>query len=198
MAAIRTHSDLFNGGSRLFNGNDFFNLRCEVMAKKTKADPTGQRVNRNRTTKRLSARLEKARRDIIALFRKIPRSRRQVTKIVNNDVQVVYDYDVSPEQIEIFNAGIRRIIDMLLLETQADTMPMNWWYKPDIELPVRQGTLEEIHMINRLIAAAIALGMTGRGGMLPQVISAEAVLSSPGYLTELRNVYAENFQVIKS
>lgn len=168
------------------------------MASKTKADPTGQRVNRNRTTKRLSARIEKARREVMALFRKIPKSRRQVTKIINRDVQVVYDYDITPEQVEIFNAEIRRIIDMLLLETQADIMPINWWYKPEIELPVRQGTLEEVSTFNRLIAIAISLGLTGRGGMVPQKISPEAVLSSPQYLTELRNVYVENFQVIKN
>lgn len=168
------------------------------MAKKTKSDPTGQRVNRNRLTRKLTVRLEKARREVIALFRNVPWTRRQVTKIVNQDVQVVYNYDMTPEQVEIFNAEIRRIISMLLLDTQSDTMPMNWWYKPEIELSVRQGMLEELIEFNRLIVLAAAEGITGVGGMAPQRIAPETVLSSQRYLSSLRNVYIENFQVVKN
>ena len=167
------------------------------MARKTDADPTGQRVNRARTTRRLSAKLEIARREIMVLFRRVPRSRRQVKKIVNES-QVVYDYDLTPEQSEALQADIRRIIDEQLLETRGDTMPPGWWYQPEVELPTRQGTLEELIQFNQLIALAITLGMTGLGGIPPQRITPEMVLSSRQYLASLRNVYMENFQVIKT
>lgn len=163
--------------------------------KQTKSDPTGQRANRARTSKRLWARLQKAQIDVISLFRAIPKKRRTYTV---NEQKPVYDYDLTPEQIEILNNKIRQVLNDVLLETQGDTMPMGWWYKGEVELPVRQATLEELNEFNRLIALAILAGMMGRGGMEPQRIAPEVVLSSPKYLAELRNVYIENFQVIKS
>lgn len=164
---------------------------------KTKGDPTGQRKNRADTSKHLAARIEKARREVITLFRAVPKSRRSVTKTVNEQIPV-YDYDLTPEQAEILNNKIRKIIDDLLLETEGNTMPMKWWMKEDLELPTRQATIEEINEFNRLIALAIALGMLGRGGTELQRIAPEVVLSSQKYLSELRNVYIENFQTIKS
>ena len=163
------------------------------MAKSSKGDPTGQRVNRADTARRLRARIEKVRRQVITLFRAIPNSRRPVVS-----AQAVYSYDINPEQAEILNNQIRKLIDDALLQTDGDTMPMNWWYKPEVELPNRQGTLDEINEFNRLIALAILAGMVGRGGAEPQRIAPEVVLSSQKYLAELRNVYVENFQTIKS
>lgn len=167
------------------------------MAKSSKGDPTGQRVNRATTAKRIRARIEKAKRDVVSLFRAVPRSRRSVTKTVNEQ-QPVYDYDITAEQIEILNNRIRKIIDDYLIQTDGDTMPMRWWYKPEVELPVRQGTIEQLNEFNRLIALAISVGMVGSGGVEPQRIAPEVVLSSQKYLAELRNVYVENFQTIKS
>lgn len=168
------------------------------MAKKTQTDPTGQRDNRARTTRKLDARLEQARRGVIKLFRDVPSSRRVVRKITNADTLPVYDYDLTPEQLEILQARIRQIIDMLLLETQGDTMPMNWWYKPEVEQPVRQGTLEELINFNQLIAIAAAEGVTGAGGVIPQRVAPEVILSSQSYIEALRSVYVDNFQTIKS
>lgn len=167
------------------------------MAKKTKTDPTGQRNNRAKTTKRLSIRLDRSERKVRALFRSIPRKRRQVIKTIN-EVQVFYDYDLTPEQRQDFNDEIRKVLDDELLETQNNTVPIAWWYRPEVELPTRQGTLEELVQFNALIALAVSLGITGTGGITPQRIAPESVLSSNRYLTELRNVYVENFQVIKS
>lgn len=168
------------------------------MANKTTGDPTGQRVNRARTARRLNNRLELARREIMTQFRQIPKSRRTVTKIRNNQVQTVYDYDLTPEQLEIFNNRVRLALDEQLLQTTGDAMPMRWWYTPEVEEPVRQGTLEEINEFNRLIILAIGAGLVGAGGIQPQRIAPEVVLTSQKYLSELRNVYMENFQVIKS
>lgn len=168
------------------------------MAKPSKADPTGQRINRATTSRRLETRLEKARREVISLFGAIPRSRRQVTTPTVSADGVAYDYDQTPEQIEILNNKIRKILDDALIETDGDTMPMRWWYQAELELPVRQGTIEEINNFNRLIALAIAAGLVGAGGIDPQRIAPELILSSKKYLDALRNIYVENFQQIKS
>jgi len=167
------------------------------MASKTTGDPTGQRFNRVRTAKRLQKRLKQARQKVLTLFNAIPRTRRTVTKVRNAEQQVVYDYDQNPEQTEIFNSRVRGAINDEL-QTGGDTMPLNWWYRPEVEQPTRQGTLEELHEFNRLIVIAIGLGMIGAGGTTPQRIAPEVVLSSQPYLQALREVYVENYQVIKS
>lgn len=166
------------------------------MGKKTASDPTGQAANRNKTTRRLNVRLERSRREVLRLFRAVPRDRRIETVIVNAN-QVVYEYDLSPVQLEDLNAEVRATINTELLETQGEVMPPDWWYKPEVELPTRQGTLEEINRFNQLIAVAVVAGVTVRG-MTPQRIAPEVILTSRPYLDALRNVQVENFAVIKT
>lgn len=166
------------------------------MGKRTSADPTGQASNRNKTARRLNVRLERARREILRLFRAVYRTRRTET-VITNASQVVYDYDLTPVQLEDLNAEIRATINAELLETQGEQMPPDWWYRPEIELPTRQGTLEELNRFNQLIAAAVVAGVTVRG-MTPQRIAPEIVLTSRPYLEALRGVYVENFAVIKT
>lgn len=165
------------------------------MGKKTKTDPTGQARNRDKTTRRSDQRLERARREVLRLFQAIPRDRRLETPITN--AEVVYTYDLTPEQLEALNAAVRAIINEQLLETQGEQMPPRWWYQPEVELPTRQGTLEELNRFNQLIAAAIGAGVTV-GGMPPQRIAPEVVLTSKPYLEALRAVYVENFETIKT
>lgn len=167
------------------------------MGKKTKADPTGQATNRNRTTRRLSARLERSRRKVLELFRAVPKTRRVETPIANAKQKVVYTYDLNPLQLETMNAEVRTIVNAELLETQGDIMPPDWWYQPEVELPTRQGTLEEVNRFNQLIAVAIVAGVTVRG-MEPTRLAPEVILTSKPYLDELRNVYVENFATIKT
>lgn len=121
-----------------------------------------------------------------------------MTKVRNAEQQAVYDYDQTPEQTETMNNEIRAIIAMQLLQTTGNSMPQGWWYKPEVEQPTRQGTLESLISFNQLIVLAIAAGITGAGGVEPQRVSPEVVLSSQKYLEALRTVYMENFQVIKS
>lgn len=166
------------------------------MGKKTARDPSGQASNRSRTTRRLDARLESARRKVLTLFRAVPRTRRLETPIVNAQ-KVVYDYDLNPAQLEDLNAATRAIVNEELLETQGEIMPPTWWYQPEVELPTRQGTLEEIVQFNQLIAGAVASGITFRG-MVPQRVAPELILTSRPYLDNLRNVYVKNFSQIKS
>lgn len=160
------------------------------MAKKTKADPTGQRINRSVASRQLRSRLEKARVDVISIFRAIPRSRRVVNA-------VVYGYDLNPGQAEILNNQFKQTIANAL-ETQGETMPLKWWFQKNIELPVRQATIEGLNEFNRLITIAQSQAMAGVGGVTAQRIAPEIVLSSQKYLSELRNLYIEDYQMIKS
>jgi SPP1 gp7 family putative phage head morphogenesis protein len=111
-------------------------------------------------------------------------------------VQAVYDYDIDPEDLEDFNAEVRAILNEEL-GTEGNTPAEDWWYKPEVELPTRQGTLEETSRINQLIIAAGIAGYLVKG-VIPQPVSIESIFTSRRYLKELRNVYAENFQVIKT
>lgn len=160
------------------------------MASKTDADPTGQRDNRKRTTRVLQARLKKARRESITIFRNVPN-----TRIVAN--QVIYGYDLNPGQAEILNNQFRKIVGDAL-DTTADTMPLNWWFQKNIEIPYRQGTIEGLNEFNRLISIADSQGMVGAGGITAQRLAPEVFLSSPKYLSEIRTLYIDDYQVIKS
>lgn len=161
------------------------------MAKKTSSDPTGQRVNRARASRALKTKLNASQREVIALFRAVPKSRRVVNA-------VVWGYDLNPQQAEILNNQIRSVLKNNLLQTQGETMPINWWFQKYVEIPYRQGTIESLNEINRLISIAESQGMVGAGGVAAQRIAPEIVLSSQPYLDELRNMYVENFQQIKS
>lgn len=160
------------------------------MARKTEADPTGLRDKRKRTGNLLAKRLSTAQQQVITLFNNIPRNR----IIVN---QVIYEYDITPEQLEDLHIRIRQIIDDTL-ETTDERIPSNWWYKLQVEQPTRQGTVEEINNFNRLITVAITLGLSTKNGMPPQKLPVEVLLNSRPYLTELRRVYVENYGQIKS
>lgn len=163
--------------------------------KKTAADPTGQRGNRTRTTKRLQRRLISAKRKVTALFHKIPFQSRTVK--VNADL--VYRYDMTPEQKEAFQAEVRRIVALEVLGTQqADRVPPEWWFKPELELPVRQGYSEEVIQFNQLIKVANVKGLTGRNGMPAQIIPVELALTSNDYSQQLNSAYLDGFNNIKT
>ena len=165
------------------------------MAKKTDQDPAGQRVSRTRTSRKLQQRLALAEKEILRSFRAVPRTRR--TEAVISNRQVVYDYDLTPEQQEDLQIGIRDTLDESL-ETTGMFVPLLWWYKPEVEQPYRQGTLEELNRFNVLIGSAIALGLVGLDRLPPQVIAPEVLLSSQPYLESLRSVYVQNYGTIKS
>lgn len=160
---------------------------------KTKSDPTGQANNRNRGTRRLSTKLTRAERQVKALFRAVPRSARRQTKIVNVEKKTtIYDYDL--ESGEEFEKSVEFILNQELLETQTKRMPFKWFWKKDVELPYRQGTVEEVRGFNKLIAGVKRLV----GRLLPQQVPVESVLLSEPYRTALNNVQVSNFSTIKS
>lgn len=160
------------------------------MPKKTKADPTGQRSNRIRTTKRLQRRVRNAKRAVTERFRKIP------TMVVNADL--VYRYDMTPEQKEDFFNEVRRIIALEVVgTTQTDRVPVEWWFKPELELPTRQGYAEEVIQFNQLIKIANVKGITGRNGLPAQIIPVELALTSQDYTRVLNEKYLNGFNSIK-
>ena len=167
-----------------------------LVMKKTKADPTGLSTKRDRSGAAIIKRLKKSESAIKALFRAIPRSRKSVA-VIQNAEGVAYEYDLTPEQLEIFNAEIRRILSSDLLETQGDRVPVEWWWKPVIEQPYRQGTLEDLISFNQLVAAAVVAGITVKG-FPPQKVAPELALSSFDYIKNLNNVYVSNFATIKT
>jgi len=166
------------------------------MPKKTKQDPTGQAKNRNKGTRTLKTKLTRAEREIKALFRSIPRSVRSQTKIVNAKQTKIYDYDLNPQDQEQLANIIQFILNRELLESQSGTMPFDWYWKDDIELPYRQGTVEEIRDFNELVISAIAAGVL-INGLPPQEIPASNVLLSPDYNDAVRAQQLASFSDIK-
>lgn len=160
--------------------------------RKTKADPTGQRSNRIRGTKRLQRRIRKARREVVALFRNVPRS-------IRTNADLVYRYDMTVEQKEEFQRQVRRIIALEVVGTeQQDRVPIEWWFKPDLELPTRQGYSEEVIQFNQLVKIANRRGITGRNGMPAQIIPVELALTSQDYTRVLNEKYLSGFNSIKT
>lgn len=166
------------------------------MTRKTKADPTGQARNRNKGKRRLSTRLTRAERQVKSLFRAIPRTARRQTKIVNAEQTTIYDYEFTAQEQEAFERAVEFILNEELLETQTGIMPFDWYWKEDIELPYRQGTVEEVRDFNQLIAAAVAASVLV-AGLPPQQVPIEQVLMSETYRTALNSAQVSNFTVIK-
>ena len=162
--------------------------------KKTQSDPTGQARNRKRATRALDIRLKRSERQIKKLFRDVPRQRRQVTPI-QNQATPVYEYDISPAQIEFLNADVQRILNEEL-ETQGDNVPPLWFWSDEIEPPYRQGTAEEVNRFNQLIAAGIIAGLITDPFVQP--VPVEAVLQSQSYIFDLRNIIVRNYGPIKT
>ena len=163
-------------------------------SKKRKDDPTGQASRRRKATRALVQRLKISEGAIKRLVREIPATRRTVTPI-QNAVTVVYDYDITPEQLAQLEAQVRLVLDVQL-ETQNDTPSAIWFWTDQVEPPYRQGTLEEVNRVNQLIAAAIVAGLiTDR---FVQQVSVDQVLQSIEYQTALRRVVVTNYGTIKS
>ena len=163
-----------------------------MPGRKTKSDPTGQRSNRRRTTKRLQRRIDSARRKVIDTFSRIPST-------IRTNATLTYRYDMTTEQKEEFYAEVRRIIALEVVGTmQADRVPIEWWFKPELELPVRQGYSEEIIDFNRLIKIANVRGITGKNGLPAQIIPVELALTSQDYVSVLNEKYLNGFNSIKT
>lgn len=166
------------------------------MGRKTKQDPTGQARNRRLAGNRLRNRATLAEREVKALFRAIPRTRRQQATVVNQVIPV-YDYQITAAELEVLEQRIRSITNDQFLETQFNRMPPNWWWQDVIERPYREGTAEEIVEFNRLVTDELVRTRTARG-LTTQRLEVGFVLQSPEYLAALDKVYVRNFNSIRT
>lgn len=164
------------------------------MAKKTKGDPSGQRTNRTKTARKLKARLRSAFQGILGNLSRLP-YKKDVQKVIANKSLTFYQYDVSSEDLETLKLSIQSHLNDEL-ETYMDKMPQDWWYKKEIELPFRQGTLEELNELNHLIEMT-AIG-SGVVSLPPQPVQPSMILLSPKYLDGLREAQVRNYGLIKS
>ena len=167
------------------------------MGKKTKTEPTGQANNRRRATRLLQNRLTLAQREVMRLFRAVPRKRRQEAVLPNAKVVPVYDYQITASELEELELRIHAVVDDKLLETQFNRMPPNWWWQSVIESPYRQGTAEEIAEFNRLVTAELVRVRAARG-LVTQRLEISQVLQTSEYLETLDNVYVTNFSKVKT
>jgi hypothetical protein len=171
--------------------------KLRVNGKKTKTDPTGQAVNRRNATRRLQNRLTAAQREVLQLFRAVPRKRRRESVLPNAKTVPVYDYQITAGELEELERRIRAAIDDELLETQFNRMPPNWWWQDVIEPPYRQGTAEEIVAFNLLVTVALIRTRAARG-LVTQRLEIGQALQSSEYLEALDTVYVQNFADIRT
>lgn len=167
------------------------------MGKKTKTEPTGQANNRRGATRRLQNRITLAQREVMRLFRDVPRKRRQEAVLPNAKVIPVYDYQITASELEELERRIHAIVDDQLLETSFNRMPPNWWWQGVIERPYREGTAEEIVQFNRLVTVEL-VSIRATRGLTTQRLEIGQVLQSSEYLGALDKVYVENFSDIKT
>lgn len=168
-----------------------------ARSEREKRDPTHQAANRARAIKASDARLSAAQSRIIMLFNRIQVSRGTETVIVNQ-TKTVYEYNITPEQLNQLVADVRKILNDELLDTQAEDPPADWWWRPEVEPPHRSGYQSELIGFNQLIAAAAIAGHKNKFGNTPQKIPPEIALSSPAYNASLSNVYASGWQSYKN
>lgn len=161
---------------------------------KSKSDPTGMNKARNKGTRALTVRLNRAQARIKAMFREIPRQRRTQTKIVNAET-AVYDYQQTAAEQQALSDEILAVLNDELLESQ-DRMPPDWYWKSNIEQPYRQGAAEEVNRTNQLITAAIIAGLIT--DPFVSTVGIEQVLTSRQHIQTINAVYVSNFQQIKT
>ena len=165
------------------------------MGKATAADPSGQRVNRNKAARKLINRLARAEKAILAMFREIPRTRRTRAKIVNAETTVFYEYDYPAQAQEDLARDIQFTLNRELLETQNGEMPFDWYWRDDIDRAIRQGTMEEVRDFNQMTAAAIATGLLLRA---VQPVPPEQVVFSDDYRNSVRSAEVGAFGSVRT
>lgn len=142
------------------------------MGRKTKSDPNGQSGNVSKANTALRKRLRRARARVLREFNAIP-------NIVVNQKERYYSYSYEAELLWLTILSIMNGE----LATQYDSIPLDWWYKSFIEIPWRQGALDETRDID---------------SQVDRTISVQPILFSPQYLRGLRDAQAVNYGLIKT
>ena len=153
-----------------------------ARSQKSQQDPTGQASNRKSAARALDKRLKSIKQFTLRTFKAIPRKRTQKKDIVNN--QVFYEYDISAEALVALRNEITFVSNQQLLESQDDPIIPFWYFTKEIERPYRQGTIQEIEVVNRLVDEAIATGVVLSAIPLAK-LQFQAVLNSEPYIQGL-------------
>lgn len=164
------------------------------MPKKTKFDPTGQARNRKRAVKGLLNKLLKIRKRVRVLYKTIPKIKRS-RPITTNTEEVYYEYLLIPGAVSVLKVSITDIVNSEL-EIASDTVPANWFYKPNVEQPYRDGTAEQVNRSNNQIEQAVALGLLL--DIFRRRVTPLDYLRSPQYFTPLQEAFSRNYSEIRS
>lgn len=133
-------------------------------------DPTRQARQRNALTKKIKARLDDARKKIEG-------------------------FNITTANTSLRDRILKYIDDEL--DTDSTAPPLSWFYKNEIEMATRQGTIREVTNINRELEAAIIAGIIAFD-IAPEKIKVDDFLKSKSYLRELNKAYTSNYKIVKS
>lgn len=162
-------------------------------------DPTGQAKTRNRASRALISRLNKAKVDItVNIFNMIPRRTKISQKVVNVLVEneLIYIYDLTAQELLLLAQQISNSLN-IHLEVSDLMMPNGWFFAEFIELPYRRATLEDVQDINRLVIEATNAGLI-EPSPFTQELNSFQVVNSSTYRKNLQKEFAKNFELVKT
>lgn len=140
------------------------------MPKKTPSDPTGQSANRNKLAR--------------AILRKMATIEERILQYLT---QITVNLTVTPTTV---SSSVNAIIwGEWEMNQDDDGPPLLWWAIPYIELPYRQGIIQQLVEANRLIELKNIL----RGG-----VPTDAFMRSSSYFEGLRYATGSAHNSIKS
>ena len=163
-------------------------------SRREQADPTKRGANRKQAGRALNRRIRNIQREARQLFADIPYTRKMQQTIVN--AEAVYEYDYGEQEATALAAMLLFISNRELMETQGDTPPRDWYYRPHVETAFRSGALEENRDFNTLVVGAVAAGVLV-DGLSPQPVPPERLLFSQSYRSALGKTIGQNATTIK-
>lgn len=150
---------------------------------KSKQDPTGQARNRRLANRALVVRIRQARNEVVRIVKAIPNQR-----VTVNQQSFSYTYDFNQLQEQITQA-----IAETILETTGVALPADWYFSQYVENPFRQGIVESVRDVNRLLEqAGIASGQR-----FFSEISTDSVLFSQRYADAFTKTNGQSWVAIK-
>jgi len=156
-------------------------------------DPANLGALRARALRDLKRRLKAANREVNRLISKIPYTTKRVAEIKNSLIvnEVIYEYQLNPQQAENLDAEIKAIVDKWLETAQANKPP-RWFFEVYTDTAYARGTSESFNNIQRIAPAAT----TATGEALAAVQIEQILLSAP-YRTRIEFVRSRVFELMK-
>ena len=136
----------------------------------SKKDPSNTARIRKKALSEYNNRLRAARKEILGLFKNVPRERVTQKVIVNENV-TLWDYTLSDIELAQLERDISLILDTAL-ETTTVAPAFNWWFGKYDERGYRVGAFQENANINQMLSALPAT---------PSLLSDDQLLTRPFY-----------------